>query len=394
MMIRCLFKTFAILSVCGLSAAAASAQTPAVLRKLNTKYERIWPFDRGLAMVRNDSRYGFVDTLGRVAIPLIYIGARPFKNGYAVVTKGTGDEVRSGLIDRTGREVLPFVWNDLGAVGREGVAVGWRKTPEGGRSYAIVDTLGHEIPLKYDLCRDFAHGMAVVGIGDYQEEVIPISGKKMQVFVGKCGYITPDGKEAIPVQFDEARNFGADGIASVGIQGKYYIKWGFIDRSGKQIIPCNYYSVENFSRGLAVVCKVVGPNKLGYGYIDRSGREVVPCKYDAATSFRFENTWVGTEHNGEMSYTLIDATGKVLLPYSVLRLQDGGKYGQAACAVRGDDGRLRYGILANSGRSLLPFEYDEITIFSDRDPQTGKMQEAAMATKDGQSFSFDISIRE
>lgn len=392
-MIKCCFKCVAACFLGAFSWTATVAQTPGVLRKLNAKYERIWPFDRGLAMVRNNSRYGFVDTLGRVAIPLIYTGARSFKNGYAVVTKGTGDEGRSGLIDRTGREVLPFVWNDLGAVGREGVAVGWRKTPEGGRSYAIVDTLGHEIPLKYDLCRDFARGMAVVGIGDYQEEIIPISGKKMQVFVGKCGYITPDGKEAIPVQFDEARNFGADGIASVGIQGKYYIKWGFIDRSGKQIIPCNYYSVENFSRGLAVVCKVVGPNKLGYGYIDRNGREVVPCKYDAATSFRFENAWVGTEHDGEMSYTLIDATGKVLLPYSVLKLQDGGKFGQSACAVRGDDGQLRYGILDNDGHTILPFEYDEITIFSEWDAENNRWQEAAMGSRNGQPFSFDISIR-
>lgn len=45
-------------------------------------------------------------------------------------------------------------------------------------------------------------------------------------FTGKYGYITPDGKPAIPAQFDEAGKFGDDGLAPVGMQGKYYVKWG------------------------------------------------------------------------------------------------------------------------------------------------------------------------
>lgn len=94
-----------------------------------------------------------------------------------------------------------------------------------------------------------------------------------------------------------------------------------------------------------------------------------------------------------MHYQLIDADGKVILPYSVLNLQDGGKFGQAACAVRGDDGRLRYGILGNNGRSILPFEYDEITIFSEWDAATNRWKEAGMATKNGTQYSFDISKR-
>ena len=110
--------------------------------------------------------------------------------------------------------------------------------------------------------------------------------------------------------------------------------------------------------------------------------------------FKFNNAWVGTEQEGEMSYQLIDAEGKVILPYSVLNLQDGGKFGQAACAVRGDDGRLRYGILANSGRPILLFEYDEITIFSEWNAAENRWTEAGMATRDGVQYSFDISKRD
>lgn len=213
-------------------------------------------------------------------------------------------------------------------------------------------------------------------------------------FTGKYGYITPDGKPAIPAQFDEAGKFGDDGLAPVGMQGKYYVKWGFADRAGKIAIPCNYYSVNAFERERAVVAKVVAGGKLAYGYIGPDGREVIPCAYDEAMPFKFNNAWVGTEQEGEMSYQLIDAEGKVILPYSVLNLQDGGKFGQAACAVRGDDGRLRYGILANSGRPILPFEYDEITIFSEWNAAENRWTEAGMATRDGVQYSFDISKRD
>ena len=59
-----------------------------------------------------------------------------------------------------------------------------------------------------------------------------------------------------------------------------------------------------------------------------------------------------------------------------------------------DDGRRRYGILANSGRPILPFEYDEITIFSEWNAAENRWTEAGMVTRDGVQYSFDISKRD
>lgn len=386
---------YCFLFVAGLAATHfdAAAQSADVVRRLNAKYDRVTLFDDGLAIVSKNDRYGYVDTAGKLVLPLGYTHAVPFRNGRAVV----GKDGKYALIDRAGHEVTPFEWDGLGNV-NDGVAVGWKKTQEGPRSYALVDTLGKVTPLEYARCSDFRNGLAVAGVGELTVEQVVrpgISGTLDKItFTGKCGYITPDGVMAIPVQFDDAKPFDDDGLAPVGMQGKYYIKWGFIDREGKIVIPCNYYSVGRFERGLAVVSKVVSGGKLAYGYIDSTGKEVISCRYDEATPFKFANAWVGTEQEGEMSYQLIDAEGNTVLPYTVLNLQDGGKYGQAACAVRGDDGRLRYGILANSGRSILAFEYDEITIFSEWDAANNRWQEAGMAMKDGISYSFDISRRD
>ncbi len=387
--------TYIVFALCVFSLSDAAAQSADVLRKLNAKYDRITQFDDGLARVSKNARYGYVDTEGQLVVPLIYDDAARFHNGYAAVGKGEAENRKWALIARSGREITPFAWDRLGHV-NDGIAVAW--TREGtARSYVLVDTLGHVMPLEYAVCNDFSNGYAAVGVGELTVEKVIQPGMSRVpdklTFTGKYGYITPDGKLAIPVQFDEAGKFGDDGFAPVGMRGKYYVKWGFADRDGKIVIPCNYYSVNSFERERAVVAKVVAGGKLAYGYIDPSGREVIPCAYDEATSFKFRNTWVGTEQEGEMHYQLIDADGKVILPYSVLNLQDGGKFGQAACAVRGDDGRLRYGILGNNGRSILPFEYDEITIFSEWDAATNRWKEAGMATKDGTQYSFDISKR-
>lgn len=370
--------------------ADASAQSEEVLRKLHGRFDKVSQFEDGLAAVTRNGRSGYVDTIGRLVVGLEYDKAVRFRNGRAVVGKGD----KRGMIDRTGRLVTPLEWDHIGSV-EDGVAVAYKKT-EQGRSYALIDTLGHVTPLEYARCGDFRNGYAVAGVGTLTVETVHPEGlmpREEVTFDGTYGYITPDGRWAIPAQFAEAKKFGEEGLAPVGVEGKYYVKWGFVDREGKVAIPCNYYSVSNFERGRALVGKVVGPNKLAFGYIDRTGREVIPCRYDEATSFEFENTWVGEQQGDEMLYRLIDTMGNAVMPHPVFALQDGGKYGQAVCAIRDGEGRLHYGLVSNRGRMILPFAYDEITIFSEWDSVGQRWKEAGFVIQDGKRISFDLSKR-
>lgn len=387
-MIKLYMKSVAILFLC-ISFMTATAQTADVMRRLNNRYERVARFDEGRAAVMSRTKWGYVDTLGRAVIPLTYDRAVRFREGFAVVGRGKDETSLSGLIDRTGREVSPLKWKHLGNV-YDGFAVGWVPAEGDKRSYSLIDTLGRETVVSYDFVRDFACGYAVVGEGDYREEMNP-GGKTVRVFSGKYGYITSDGKLAIPIQFDEARNFGEDGLAPVGMQGKYYVKWGFADREGNIVIPCDYYSVNSFEGDLALVSKVVAAGKLAYGYIDRTGKEHIPCRYDEATSFRFPNTWVATVGpDGKSVYQLIDKAGNPVLAYPVYDLQDGGKYGHAVAAVCDASGVLRYGIVDNRGRNVLPYDYDQITIFSEWDAVNRCWNERGIAVKNGRNQSFSI----
>ena len=78
----------------------------------------------------------------------------------------------------------------------------------------------------------------------------------------------------------------------------------------------------------------------------------------------------------------------------VYDLNDSGRYGHVSAAVPDENGVLRYGLLSKTGRVVVPFEYDRITIFSERDPKTGRMVERGSAERAGKSVGFTVRKRD
>jgi WG containing repeat len=83
----------------------------------------------------------------------------------------------------------------------------------------------------------------------------------------RYGYMDPQGRLAIPLQFEFASTF-EDGFAQVSkrfMQGEQAIyKVGFINEQGQQVTPFLFDEVKPFKGGLAIV-------KIGekYGYINK-----------------------------------------------------------------------------------------------------------------------------
>ena len=99
------------------------AQSPEVARRLDAKYDVVWPAVDGLIRVnkggyripdsrmKSNGKYGYADTLGQVVVPPAYDDAADFGNGHAVVGRKAGDgRMLYGLIDRSGRVVVPLEW--------------------------------------------------------------------------------------------------------------------------------------------------------------------------------------------------------------------------------------------------------------------------------------------
>jgi hypothetical protein len=78
--------------------------------KLTSKYEFSGPFCDGLARVRLNKKWGFIDTTGAVIIPIRYNEVENFSDGIARVRIGQ----RWGLMEKTGREIIKPTFQEIG----------------------------------------------------------------------------------------------------------------------------------------------------------------------------------------------------------------------------------------------------------------------------------------
>lgn len=229
--------------------------------------------------------------------------------------------------------------------------------------------------------------MAVVAKGEWSGK--SGYGKRDFEFTGKYGFIDRRGNEVIAPIYDGAADF-SEVLAAVGQMGKYYVRWGFVDAAGTLVIPCKYYEVSSFRNGRAVVCIVSG-GALKYGSIDRNGREILPCIYDWVQPTPFGTTWVGEgEDFASRACTLLDVSGKPLIDYKVYQVNPSGKFGHASAAVPDSTGLLRFGVLDGRGRVIVPFEYDDITIFSEWDSAAAAYVERGVAEVKGKKYPFAL----
>lgn len=225
--------------------------------------------------------------------------ARPFRNGYAVVSRQIEfHEIKFGkdvgtviyvfaFIDKSGKEVSAFDYEDA-----DDFFNGFARVKKGGRFGMINSRLQEIIPAKYDRVGDVSENRIVVsennkfGVMDTNgqwvikpkyELLFPASGGMMG-FMQKnlFGFIDVNGNEKVPAVYGAIKPF-AEGKAAVLKDGK----WGFINTSNEWVLRNVFDDASVFSEGLCAVLY-----KKQWGFIDASGKVVIPTQYDAVGSFR------------------------------------------------------------------------------------------------------------
>jgi hypothetical protein len=166
-------------------------------------------------------------------------------------------------------------------------------------------------------------------------------------------------------KYDEVGNYDSNGLARV-FKGKitqsYYSdyksydgKYGLIDRNGKEILPVEYNEI-------LVPDKDAYYNYLNYYYVrkdgkewlvDKTGKQITDSRYDSLSSFR-NGFAAATVENG-IAY-FIDRTGKrsgVIYDY-ILEWSKGPYY-----EVRRSG---KHGVLDMKTRVVIPCEYDKLRL--------------------------------
>lgn len=272
-------------------------------------FDEVGEFDHGMAAASKGDRYGYINTAGKEVIPFAYDGAMRFHNGLAVVVLGN----RSGVVDNKGEWVVPCQYDWV-----EGfMAMPFSRVRRGGYM-GIINRFGDEVlAVEHDHVGPFKDGLALV------------------MDKGKCGYVGPGGTWVIPQRYEGnalSINMGdfRNGLARVLSGGK----WGMVDTLGNWVIQPQYADIGVLEGGLIPVKR-----KNKWGYIKRSFANVVEAKYDQAWEL---HEGYGRVEAGAL-FGLIDSTGtEVIKPrYTAL----------------GDQGT---GVLAPSGKVLVPLEYDSV----------------------------------
>jgi len=315
-------------------------------------YDYAADFSEGLAVVKKDDKYGYIDKQGKQVVPLIYDDAKSYSGGLAIVKKNA----KYGYINKSGEEIVPCIYDYICF---EDDLIMLRKD-----RWGFTDRYGNEIVSPtYLAMPEFSEGLAAVRKD------------------GKYGFIGKNGTELIPFAYDDAENF-SENLAAV----KKEDKWGYINKDGNEVIPFVYDYADNFSEGIAHVKK---EGKVGY--IDKNGNEIILGNYEWVDSI-FEKVGVviiNKNYKGEYignldeeidlfsySYELNDKLNAVLIV-------KGKKFGYIdennveiipniydnlleskgeMLKVRKDD---KWGYINKDGNEVVPPIYDGIEAFSE-----------------------------
>ena len=164
----------------------------ASMKVIPGQYEGNGNYSEGLAPVRFNGTWGYVDGAGKPVIRNVYQDAADFSEGLAAVTLDTG---RCGYVDRTGTLV---------------------------------------IAARFASCRPFSDGLALVDLSEQ-----PIDSERL-AFVGRDGKVAIPGDSSQP-PFRSASDF-VNGLAAVGdgpldLAGQGQVRLGYVDVSGRFVWP-------------------------------------------------------------------------------------------------------------------------------------------------------------
>lgn len=314
-------------------------------------YEAADQFINGLARVKQNGKWGFINKTNTLVVPAQYDETQYFSEELAAVKTGG----KWGYIDKTGAiRIAPQYSNTLG------FSEGFAASLLNGK-WGFIDTTG-KMGLQYEAAESFSGGLAAVATGKTfgfvntkGEMVVPAIYQKVLPFAegaaavqldGKWGYIDTVGRTVILPQYEEAYSF-QNGVARVKSGGKY----GYINRMGWHLTPCEYDQAWGFSEGLATVR--VG--KL-YGYVNLNGEMVIEPTLEDVWSFS----------QGLVPYRQGDVWGYLNADEQIAiqpQFAEAGRFYGGLARVKNDEGLCGYINLA--GETVCAPEYEDGGVLTD-----------------------------
>lgn len=272
---------------------------------VNSSYEYYSCFSEGLAVVRYDKKYGYVNRQLNEVIELQYESATIFSDGLAVVSVLVNDKnsllpwkkvKKYGFIDKNNQWILPPIYDYARPFSFERAVVGQKI--DGNMKYGFIDSKGVlVIPYRYDDASLFLRN-PVHGYRNEQNTIIEArvskidNGKKRYFLINRAGELT------VPVGSEDNTLYFSAGLAKITVDGKH----GFVNRDGKFVIPAIYQNAYSFT-GEGQPAAVRDQKTGKWGFIDVTGKQVLPFVYYHAMPFADGKANI-TEADGHTRYAI------------------------------------------------------------------------------------------
>lgn len=162
---------------------------------------------------------------------------------------------------------------------------------------------------------------------------------------GKRGFFNIETKKLSDFSYENAeleKYISSEGFSAVKINGKY----GFVDNFGKLVIPAIYEKVDYFCEGLAPVLL-----KNKWGFIDKTGKLVIPAKFEAYSTSVEVHDENSKYFNNDSDFNEITKSFNNGLIRVMLN--------------------QKWGIIDKFGNIISDFKYDIITKFSEGFAEVG-----------------------
>lgn len=227
---------------------------------INTQYRNIGGFYKGLATYTSDNKlFGYIDTLGNVAIPAQYEVAENFSDyGMAVVKMGG----QVGLIDTKGKWLISPQYEAISIVNKANIIV------------------------KKD-CKFYLYGVDNQLLSkEYDMINMVYRTTFFSVLQGdKSGLIDSVGKEIVPCQFEKIANYNDYKPSEIPPHFQFVIeaeKKGVWDtKKQKLILPCIYENVKWVANAAGKDYFIASRNEKA-GVIDENNEIILPFEYTPA----------------------------------------------------------------------------------------------------------------
>ena len=251
-------------------------------------FQTIFEFNSGRAKVRRNKKYGFIDTLNNIIIPIVFDEISEFKNGLAGAKVGK----RWGYIDGYGQLVIKPKYTEIESFNKWGLAAVMIKN-----KWGVINTKGATVvPIEFD--RYYITGW------DIDSLIIVTKTKNILGLSNVYGVYDITGRNIIPLIYDDIKieraeyNFEthAYDYNPYNIYASLNGKWGVIDHNNKIIVPFKYQNKECI-RGFKNGYSAVKVNER-WGFVNSKGIEIIEPQYDNVNDCSSDYFEVKLEGNG------------------------------------------------------------------------------------------------